>query len=235
MNATTTSAPRRQRAPGRLPSPFPARLFERFFRLGPVALAAPASLPPDGDVLRRLRAGDREAQEQFVGHFWPDVQQEAARYARRGGPREDLLAEGALALWEAALAYDPDRHGTDLPTYVRNAVHRRVRRAYRKAMGFDAAPEAPLDWVAGMMAVEVRYASAEDRADLDRALLALPQRDRAVMRQFVALSLQGFGPDEAAQELSRRHGGTPAAWKKRLQRGRRRLQRRLRPATESPS
>ena len=49
-----------------------------------------------------VRMGDELARQALLERWLPVVEQEARRYARAGGPAEDLAAEGALALWEAA-------------------------------------------------------------------------------------------------------------------------------------
>lgn len=192
---------------------------------GPAAPAAGSFTLPE---ICRLREGDPAVQERYVSQFWPEVEREAGHYARRGGDRDDLTGEGALALWEAAFHYDPRKHRTDFAGYVRNTVHRRVRRAYRRQMGFDrpverlqpqpGAAEAPAAGPgAGTEAVE-------QRLDLAGALRSLAPEQRAELGEYLAaVAAEGLAPEEAARRLASRHGRTPAAAKKRIQRARRRV------------
>lgn len=69
------------------------------------AARSPSQSEPSGfnlPDLYRLRAGDPEAQDHYVAAFWPEVDREAAHYARAGGDPEELQAGRALALWEVA-------------------------------------------------------------------------------------------------------------------------------------
>jgi DNA-directed RNA polymerase specialized sigma24 family protein len=178
----------------------------------------------DLPLLLRLRAGDPDAQRAYLDHFWPDLEREVRRYARRGGPADDLLGEGALALWEAAFQYDPRKHRTDVEHFVTNHVHRRVRRAYRKAMGYDQARVVPLEQAADQPASDPGFDARADLLDLARAQAALLPAERETLHQYLGLVAgAGLGPDQAAHHLARQHGGTPAAWKKRLQRTRKKM------------
>lgn len=189
---------------------------------GPVAVmsAGPAPGVPD---LYRLRGGDPAAAEAFVAFFWPELEREAAHYARRGGEYDDLLGEGALALWEAAFAYDPHRHRTRPDEYVMRAVHQRVRRAYRRQMGFDRPPAGEIP--AEHPAPDDPAARVEQRVDLAAALRRLAPAQQAELRHYLrAVAGEGLGPEAAARSVaSAAGGGSPAAVKKRLQRTRRRV------------
>ncbi len=112
---------------------------------GVVQAAWSGALPPEvtwhDGLLPDLRRGRSEVQEAFVAHFWPQIAAESRRYGRAGGDRDDLMGEGALALWESVFGYRPVRHRTTFSDYVRNAVHQRMRRAYHKQLHRDQ----PLD------------------------------------------------------------------------------------------
>lgn len=92
------------------------------------------------DLLPALRRGHIEVEEAFVAFFWPLLQSEVRRYGRIGGEADELTGEASLALWEAAVQYRPDRHRTEFSTYVKNHLHRRVRRAYLKEHHYDGSP-----------------------------------------------------------------------------------------------
>lgn len=185
-------------------------------------LMATASGPWYPSILR-LRLGDPREQERYVAYFWPYLQSEVQRYARIGGPEEELQAEGALALWEAAFQYAPSRHRTDLPDYVRNHIHRRVRQAYRKARGYQGEKVVPLTRLAELPDHRTDLSDAEQRLDLKAAQARLEPADHQTWGLYQRLAVSGLGPDQASQRLARDHGGTPAAWKKRIQRTRQKL------------
>ncbi len=102
---------------------------------------SPESIPWHDGLLPDLRRGRIEVQEAFVAHFWPQIVEESRRYGSAGGDCDDLMGEGALALWESVFGYRPARHRTSFSDYVHNAVHQRIRRAYRKQLHRDQ----PLD------------------------------------------------------------------------------------------
>ena len=108
-------------------------------RVPPVRLGSMV-LPRYGwsDIVE-VREAAPARRDAFVESLWPLVTAESARYARLGGNQEELEAEGALALWEGVLSYDPLAHRTDPVRYLVNRVHQRVRRAYRAERGYDRA------------------------------------------------------------------------------------------------
>ncbi|HYG56869.1 MAG TPA: sigma-70 family RNA polymerase sigma factor [Symbiobacteriaceae bacterium] len=172
-----------------------------------------------------VRLHDEAARESLVQEWMPVVEAEARRHARQGGPADDLQAEGALALWEAALQYDPQRHRTAPERYIHNHIHRRVRRAYREAMGFDR----PLHLLPDTGAPDRRFEAAERAMDLHRAMESLKPVERDHLTHYLRLTLAGLGPDEAARTLARRHGESFAATKKRMARIRRKLREKVAP------
>ena len=130
--------------------------------------------PIDFRTLLALRGGQTWAQDLYLETFWPVLESEVRRYVGIGGDGEELHQEAALALWEAALRYDPDRHRTQINKFVANHIHRMVREQYVKSLHRkqhqvlledDLSPFAqnrdnPLD-------------GAETQIDLHRALLKL--------------------------------------------------------------
>lgn len=177
-------------------------------------------------LLLAVRDGNAEAQEAYVRGLWPEVERNAGYYAARGGAREDLAAEGALALWEAAFGYDPHRHRSDPESFVRNQIHRRVRRAYRQALGFALGEVmvVPLDADAPLAGAEDGFVDVEARIDLARGLSHLSERDRLLIADYLSLvEEQGLGPEEAAGRIAAEAGRSKAAVKKQVQRARRRL------------
>ncbi|MDA8198999.1 MAG: sigma factor [Thermaerobacter sp.] len=153
-------------------------------------------------------AADADA-ERFLLEYRRLVEAEVARYARRGGDRDDLAGEAWLALWEARQGYRPTQHRTDLAHYVQNHVHRRVRAAYvaevrrRYRHAWAEARDAADD--------DGHFADVETRIDWTAAWHALRPQDRVVLADWLASRR-----DPAAPRAS-------AAVKKRRQRARARL------------
>jgi hypothetical protein len=174
-----------------------------------------------------VRMGDELARQALLEAWLPVVEQEARRYARAGGPADELEAEGALALWEAALHYDPQRHRTAPERYVQNHIHRRVRRLYRELQGYQGPKLVPVEAMAVRAADEAGYAAVERTLDVAGALAELKPAERQQFEQYLGLALAGMGPDEAARALAVQQEETFAAAKKRLERIRRRVRERL--------
>lgn len=193
-----------------------------------VLCAAGQSAQPPRVTLRQLlllRLQDPITQEAFLQDWMPLVEGEARRYAYKGAAEEELQAEGALALWEAVHQYDTRKHRTTPERYIHNQVHRRVRRAYQAAMGFDRPTELPAE----VAAPDHRFEAVEQAADLKQAMASLRPVERDHLTQYLRLTLQGYGPDEAARTLARRHGDTFAATKKRMERLRRKVKEKVAP------
>jgi hypothetical protein len=186
----------------------------------PRASATMAAADPALTWLWRVRSGDLPAQREYIGRYWSTVEEEAVRYARRGGPLDDLRGEGALALWEAAFTYDPKHHRTNLDRYVENRIHQRVRRAYVAAMGYeDGARVTRLtdDIVQHGMHEDPALSTIEWLHDVTRAADELAAEDRAVILTVVREATDGSRSDASS-----------ARERKRLQRARRRLRKKLR-------
>ena len=177
-------------------------------------------------LLLRVRGGDPEAQEAYVEGLWPEVERNAGYYGARGGSRDDLVSEGALALWEAAFSYDPHRHRSDAESFVRSQIHRRVRRAYRAALGYSqgGVPVQPLGDDDAPPAAEEGFGDVETRIDLAQGLVHLSERERGLISAYLSLVEKGgLGSEEAVARIAAAAGMTRAAVKKRVQRARRRL------------
>jgi RNA polymerase sigma factor (sigma-70 family) len=186
-------------------------------------------LPPlNWRLLVQIRLGDEPARHAFLEAWGPVVDQEVRRYAAKGGDPEELAAEGYLALWEAANQYDPQRHKTSPERYIANHIHKRIRRRYRAEAGYTGPVPLPLEAAEPQPHFERRFVQIEQRLDLAAAVGALPAVERATLDRYLRLAEGGLGPDEAARVLARQEGGSFAAWKKRLERLRRKVRERLR-------
>lgn len=178
--------------------------------------------------LIQIRLGDEAARQAFLEAWGPVVDQEVRRYAAKGGDAEELEAEGNLALWEGALEYDPQRLRTSPERYIANRIHKQVRRRYREQAGYHRpATEVGLELVDPPARLEERFGLAERRADLSAAVGGLAPAEQALFEGYLRLVDAGHGPDEAARLLAHQEGGSFAAWKKRLERARRKVRERM--------
>lgn len=170
--------------------------------------ASAAQDPPDGDgqggpatdhtragdaaLLARYARGDAGAARLLAERHGPVL----LAYARRllGGDTaeaEDVVQEAMLRLWRIAPDWQPGRAraGTWLYRVVSNLCIDRLRRR----------PQAPLDSVAEPAdtgpGAEARLMQASRSAALDRALAALPARQRqaVILRHFEGLSNPEIG------------------------------------------
>lgn len=183
-----------------------------------------ASSPPaafiDFRTLLALRRGDTWAQDLYLETFWPVLESEVRRYSGKGGDREELHQEAALALWEAAFRYDPTRHRTPIHKFVTNHIHRLVREQYVKCLRHQQI-DVLLEENRGSYAPnrDNSLHGAETRMDLQRALRKLSPREQKFLLHFVELAVDhGMGIESASRHLADREGMTMAAAKKKVQR-----------------
>ena len=80
-------------------------------------------------LLRRYRAGDREARELLVAEMLPLVHQLARRYAGKA-PHDDLLQAGLFGLTKALERFDPAQ-GSALSSYAVPTMLGEMRRHMR--------------------------------------------------------------------------------------------------------
>jgi RNA polymerase sigma-70 factor (ECF subfamily) len=161
---------------------------QRAQTLGP-APAAASDPDPEAALLARYAAGEAAAARLLAERLVPRLLSVAARML--GGDRaeaEDIAQETLLRLWRAAPVWRPGeaRVATWAYRVAVNLATDRLRRKGRSAAPLEAAPE-PEDGRPGALAGMV---AAERLAALDRALAALPERQRqaVVLRHIEGLS-----------------------------------------------
>jgi DNA-directed RNA polymerase specialized sigma24 family protein len=178
--------------------------------------------------LIQIRMGDEEARRTFLEAWGPVIDQEVHRYASKGGDPDELAAEGNLAVWEGALEYAPHRHRTTPERYIANRLHKRVRQRYLEEAGYTRPVRAvELDLVEPASRCEEGFVAVEQQIDLASAVGALSPGEQAAFERYLRLVEAGHGPDEAARILAHQEGGSFAAWKKRLERTRRKVRTKL--------
>ncbi len=176
--------------------------------------------PIDFRTILALRAGQTWAQDLYLETFWPTLEPEVRHYARKGGDREELEQDAALALWEAAFRYDPALHRTRLEVFVKNHIHRTVREHYIQSIKRQRR-QILMEDDAGVHGLKSddNLDLAETQMDVGKAFLALSPHDQRLLHRFAELTIDyGMGLEEASRFMAAHEGGTAAAWKKRIQR-----------------
>ena len=157
----------------------------------------------DGELVRRVRAGDRASFDRLVRRHLR-VAHSAAR-SRLGGNHhdaDDVVQEAFIsALKKIDQCRDPDRFRAWLLAIVRNQAHsHREREAVRETD--------PLDEVTGASSTadtSRRVEAGELRAELKKAMAELTELQR---RAFALYDLEGWSHAEIADELGISRGSS---------------------------
>ena len=137
------------------------------------------------EVLALLRAGDERGAEALLRHYAPLMRYIIAPIVPDAQDREECLSDAALRVWEKFGTYDPARGSWTawLTALTRNTALNRARKKSGE-----------------------RLLQQERRQALERALTALPQRDRLLFyrkyyyRQSTAQIAAELGTTERAVE-----------------------------------
>ena len=137
------------------------------------------------EVLALLRAGDERGAEALLRHYAPLMRYIIAPIVPDAQDREECLSDAALRVWEKFGTYDP------------------ARGSRKKSGGSE---ELSGDLPSAEPTPEERLLQQERRQALERALTALPQRDRLLFyrkyyyRQSTAQIAAELGTTERAVE-----------------------------------
>jgi RNA polymerase sigma-70 factor (ECF subfamily) len=135
----------------------------------------------DGDLLRRIGAGDVRAVGELYDRYAAVLLPLALRIVRDRAEAEDVVHDAFVAVSDRAGQYAPDR-GTVaawLVTLVRNlSIDRTRRRDRRGALARDVIAHEP---VAPVESPESLTADAAERAKIRRALASLPEAQRVTL------------------------------------------------------
>jgi RNA polymerase sigma-70 factor (ECF subfamily) len=135
----------------------------------------------DGDLLRRIGAGDMGAIAELYDRYAPILFPLALRIVRDRAEAEDVVHDAFVTVSDRAAQYAPERGSVVawLVTLVRNlSIDRTRRRDRRGALARDVLAYEPVAEVEGP---EALTASAAERAMVRRALDALPEAQRATL------------------------------------------------------
>lgn len=155
--------------------------------------------PPDEELVRRAREGDREAFRRIVERFERQV---AATVVGMMGPSDeidDICQEVFINFYTSLGAF---RGEAGVGTYLTriavnlslNAIRRRKRRLFRflsRDAGDDTLPEPPVD-------MQADYDRREQDALLHRAILSLDPKHRSVL---VLRMIDGYSTEQTAEIL----------------------------------
>ena len=81
-------------------------------------------------LLRRARAGDREAWNELYRSMMPLAEALARKYHHRSEPLEDLIQVANLGLFNALVRFDPGR-GVSFPSFAVPTIAGEIKRYYR--------------------------------------------------------------------------------------------------------
>jgi RNA polymerase primary sigma factor len=155
----------------------------------------------EGELTRRVEAGDPEARDHLVRANLRLVVSIARGYAGRGLPLEDLIAEGNLGLLRAAEGFDPSV-GARFSTYATFWIRQSIRRGL-----LNSGKAVRLPGYMAELLRKWRRASAELREELGRppeegevaARLGLPaKRVKFIQKAIRAQRLAGQEGGEGA-------------------------------------
>jgi RNA polymerase sigma-70 factor (ECF subfamily) len=167
----------------------------------------PLSIPPDEELIRRLRASDEGALEFLVAAYWHRLIRYVEGILDQEGGAEDVVQEAFIRLWMRRKELRMEgSFKAFLYTMARNAaIDERRRFGRRTALASRADPPgAQPSPLAAAEASELQVVAGE-------AIAALPARRREVFRlaRFEGLSykeiaeVMGLSPQTVANQMSR--------------------------------
>ncbi len=169
------------------------------------------SVPPAGsgdlDLVRRIRAGDREALGELYDRYAGIAMAVAVRTLQDRGTAEDVVHDAFVAAWQKVDKFDPARGSLRswLLTIVRNRAIDRIRRrrSTNDMSDLDARGELRTTpnptWEAAVETI--------DRDEISAAVAALPPEQR----QAVELAYFGGNTYRQVAELTGVSSGTAAS------------------------
>jgi RNA polymerase sigma-70 factor, ECF subfamily len=159
----------------------------------------------DADLLARIRAGDKSACEDCVQRHAPGIYRLALRLMRNEAEAEDVMQETFLNAFKAIDRFDGR---SELLTWLYriayNAAMARLRRRQPESISVEDAadpqdgslvPKELFDWSS---LPERELEKAELRAEMEKAVLDLPEKLRAV---FVMREMEDLSTEAVAEAL----------------------------------
>jgi RNA polymerase sigma-70 factor (ECF subfamily) len=167
----------------------------------------PPTLPPDQELIRRLRASDEATLQRIVQAYWHRLVRFVEGFLDQEGSGEDVVQEAFIRLWMRRTELrDQGSFRAFLYTMARHAAIDERRRSGRRATLATRAdpPPARPSPLAAAEASQLQAAAAD-------AIAALPPRRREVFRlaRLDGLSyreiaeVMGLSPQTVANQMSR--------------------------------
>jgi RNA polymerase sigma-70 factor, ECF subfamily len=177
--------------------------------------ADPAS---DEDLVVRVCAGDKEALALLFDRFAQSLFRVAYRVLGDRGEAEEVVQDVFLHLFiKKSITFDPSK-GAARPWLVQVACRRALdRRTYLLRRGFWSGTELdPLaESLSGGPNLEAALETNSDRAQLERALDELPERQRTTLQSYF---FEGMELKEISEETGESFGNVRHAYYRGLER-----------------
>jgi len=142
-----------------------------------------AGADAERDLVARIGAGDRDAEDEFVRRYATGVRVLMRRHCRFGDPVAEDLSQEVLMQVLARLRAGALRDGSALPAYVRSTVVRTASAEYRGR--HDANAGVAMDDLEGSENPVAAHAAAQRAALLKALLSQMPvARDREILARF---------------------------------------------------
>lgn len=192
----------------------------------------------DEDLIRALRAGDTDAEEELYIRYKPVVRSKARAYFLVGGDREDLIQEGMIGLYRAVCDFSFERE-TSFRSFADLCITRQMISAVKAATRKKHIPlntyislneplweedtdQTLIDVLSGI-AVSDPERTLLDRESAAAATADLDQRLTQLEKQVLSRYLAGQSYRQIAAELERSEKSIDNA----LQRIKKKLEERL--------
>jgi RNA polymerase sigma-70 factor (ECF subfamily) len=184
-------------APARTREPSPPLVRYRHEGLVPWSNPETVALS-DGDLVRLMAGGDRDALAPLMERHYRRLYRVALAYVRNADDAQDVLQETFVKAFRHAGRWDGSAEvGRWLTRIAVNQAIDRYRRERRRRASMEPLEEGDHDERVADTdpSPERRVASAETVARIDKALRALPERQRAVfvLRHYEEMSLEDIG------------------------------------------
>lgn len=144
-------------------------------------IPAPPSRLSDGELLRRIGAGEVQAVGELYDRYAPTLLPLAIRIVHDRPEAEDVVHDAFVAVSDRAGQYVPERGSVAawLITLVRNlSIDRKRRRDRRGTLARDILAHEPQETIQGP---EELTSGAAERAKVRRALADLPEAQRVTL------------------------------------------------------
>lgn len=172
----------------------------------------------DEELLRRLRAGDADAEEALYMRYKPVVRSRARTYFLVGADREDIIQEGMIGLYKAVCDYEFDKQAS-FRVFAELCITRQIITAIKTATRQKHIPlnsyvslnkpiyDEESDRTLLDVITEGYLANPEDvlinREDMSLIEVRIAQSLSPLERQVLAKYLQGKSYQEISRDMKR--------------------------------